>query len=279
MFRSSLARISLVAGLAFALCSGVPSSAEAQRRPQRGQRSSGSIVFLGGSLYPHVVYFDTWSQWGRPMYPPYGYRAYGYPEVAAVRLQVTPRDAEVYVDGFHAGVVDEFDGIFQRLRLTPGGHDIEIYLEGYRTEIRSIYVGPRSDHRIRLTMTPLGPGEVSERPLPPDLAEAVGPESGRTGRARRDAPGVGTEPRPDARAPRDAPEAVGVIALSLQPADAEVFVDGEAWSRPAGQGTIAIQLPVGEHRIEVRREGYASYVETVLIQRGRTLEVNVTLKR
>ena len=33
---------------------------------------------------------------------------------------------EVYVDGYYAGVVDNFDGRFQRLNLEPGPHQIEI---------------------------------------------------------------------------------------------------------------------------------------------------------
>jgi hypothetical protein len=33
----------------------------------------------------------------------------------------TPRDAEVYVDGYYAGTVDDFDGTFQRLHIDTGG--------------------------------------------------------------------------------------------------------------------------------------------------------------
>ena len=65
------------------------------------------------------------AQWGPyPYPPPYGY--YGWID-ASVRLEVTPRDAEVYVDGYYAGTVDDFDGTFQRLRVEPGQHDLEIY--------------------------------------------------------------------------------------------------------------------------------------------------------
>ena len=34
---------------------------------------------------------------------------------------------------YYAGIVDDFDGFFQRLTLPPGQHDITLYLEGYRT--------------------------------------------------------------------------------------------------------------------------------------------------
>ena len=66
-------------------------------------------------------------------YNPYGYASYGYyptnyadPYTGFLRLKIRPRDAQVFVDGYYVGVVDEFDGIFQRLRLEEGPHHIEI---------------------------------------------------------------------------------------------------------------------------------------------------------
>jgi len=35
------------------------------------------------------------------------------------------------VDGYYVGVVDDFDGVFQRLRLEPGPHHLEIRLAEY----------------------------------------------------------------------------------------------------------------------------------------------------
>jgi hypothetical protein len=55
------------------------------------------------------------------------------PASAALRLEVKPPEAEVYLDSYLAGTVEEFDGFFQRLRLSPGTHEIVIYLDGYRT--------------------------------------------------------------------------------------------------------------------------------------------------
>src|SRR4051794_31958685 len=69
-------------------------------------------------------------------YPGYRYAA---PD-ASVKLDVKPKDAAVYVDGYYAGLVDDFDGAFQRLRTTPGGHEITIYLEGYRTYSERVYL-------------------------------------------------------------------------------------------------------------------------------------------
>jgi hypothetical protein len=55
---------------------------------------------------------------------------YGYP-TGALRLQVQPRDAQVFIDGSYAGIVDDFDGTFQSLRLEQGEYKVEIALPGF----------------------------------------------------------------------------------------------------------------------------------------------------
>ncbi|WP_396623438.1 PEGA domain-containing protein [Luteitalea sp.] len=50
-----------------------------------------------------------------------------------VRLKADPRDATVYVDGFYAGRVDDFDGATQKLKITQGTHRIELRAPGYET--------------------------------------------------------------------------------------------------------------------------------------------------
>jgi len=72
-------------------------------------------------------YYDPWYYGGG-----YGYPAYystGYE--GSLRIKVKPRDAAVFVDGYFAGQVDEFDGVFQRLRVEPGPHRVEIRADGY----------------------------------------------------------------------------------------------------------------------------------------------------
>jgi hypothetical protein len=81
-----------------------------------------------GSGYYGGGYYDPWA-WG--WYDPYPPAVYRGAYEGAVRLKVKPRDAEVYVDGYFAGEVDDYDGVFQRLKLEPGPHRIEVRLEGY----------------------------------------------------------------------------------------------------------------------------------------------------
>jgi hypothetical protein len=74
-------------------------------------------------------YYDP--GWYDP-YPPV-YSGGGYTDEAALRIKVKPRDAAVYVDGYFAGRVDDFDGVFQRLKIDAGPHHVEIRLDGYET--------------------------------------------------------------------------------------------------------------------------------------------------
>ena len=84
---------------------------------------------------PHG-YRPGWSlnlYFGRPYGPSdYGRGSYGYYGIprgfayGSLRIVDAPRDANVFVDGYYAGVVDDYDGVFQRLNLEPGPHHIEI---------------------------------------------------------------------------------------------------------------------------------------------------------
>jgi hypothetical protein len=69
--------------------------------------------------------FDPYGEYG-------GYGgAYAQAGTGALRLIVQPTSASVYVDGYYAGIVDDFDGMFQRLSLEPGPHRIEIASPGF----------------------------------------------------------------------------------------------------------------------------------------------------
>jgi len=96
--------------------------------------------------YRPYGYRPGWSlnlYFGQP-YSSYGYSVYSDPRAAygyyaivpgraygAVRIVDAPRDAQVFVDGYYAGVVDDYDGVFQHLNLEVGPHHIEIEAAGY----------------------------------------------------------------------------------------------------------------------------------------------------
>jgi hypothetical protein len=102
--------------------------------------------------YPGSYYYD-------PYYPG---RSYGYYDnryrhaIGSLRVDVKPRDAEVYVDGYFAGRVDDFDGTFQSLDLEEGPYQIEIVMPGFETlefKIR-IQPGRRITYRGNLRRQP-----------------------------------------------------------------------------------------------------------------------------
>ena len=184
----------------------------------------------------------------------------------AVRIDVEPTDAEVFVNGYLAGTVDDFDGVFQRLRLRPGEHEIAIHREGHRTIYERRYFNPGSVLTIRRTMEPLAAGEP-EDPRPVPAAAPPPPPPDRAAVERRPAP-----------LPRR-PDRPGALALRVEPIDAEIVIDGESRSLPADKTLLTLPLPPGRHRVEVRRDGYETYTEEVLIRPQATLALTVSLKR
>jgi PEGA domain len=70
---------------------------------------------------------------GAPYAGGYGSGSYATAGTGSLRLKLKPREAEVYVDGYFVGTVDQFDGLFQKLELDAGGHRIEIRSEGHES--------------------------------------------------------------------------------------------------------------------------------------------------
>jgi hypothetical protein len=111
-----------------------------------------SVFFGAGSGY----------RYGAPYYGRvYGYvpaPVYGAPiYYGDVRLRVRPREAQVFVDGYYAGIVDDFDGVFQRLTLTVGPHDIEIEGPGLEPQVFHVMVDPARTIDVRADLYPAVP--------------------------------------------------------------------------------------------------------------------------
>lgn len=259
---------------AFALALSV-APAEAQRRHRHG---GGRVTVIrhspllwGGGF--HTGFYRPF-HFGFGQWYPYPYPVFGYPPgifhggdgAVALRLQVTPRDAAVFVDGYAAGIVDDYDGIFQRLRLVPGPHEIVIYHPSYRTLRQNIYYNPGSTHTIRHTLEPLLPGDIAEpQPVP---------------RAMPAYPGMPGQPGMPAPESGQAPEGrVGTLALRVQPGDATVLIDGEPWRGPQTQDRVVIQLAEGTHRVRIEKSGFQPFAVDVDVRAGETTSFNVSLLR
>lgn len=252
----------------------LPSLAHAQRgRGGRGGGGGPVVVARYNAFYaPYYspfyspVFWDFYG-WGYPGPLPPAYYAPPFAGGSGARIQVTPRETEVYVDGYRAGIVDDFDGFAQRLRVPPGEHVIELYLDGYRPVTQNILFQPGDTYRLKHVMEPLLAGEATPpRPMP----RATAPPS--TG-VIYDAFG-----RPSSNMAPPAPQGAGVLAIRVQPADAIVLVDGETW-HSSGADRLELQVTAGAHRIEVRKDGYLPFSTTVQATPGQTTPVNVSLTK
>jgi hypothetical protein len=120
-------------------------------------------VYVPGGYYGRYGYYDPWG-YGYGGYPGGygGYNGYyggyydpwygGYPaypqstytssDEGSLKLKLKPRNAEVYVDGYFVGVVDDFDGIFQRLHIESGPHRIEVRAPGFEPLAFDVRITP-----------------------------------------------------------------------------------------------------------------------------------------
>ena len=99
-------------------------------------------------MYPYYVspYYDPYYNddyaYTAPGYrtaEPYGMPAPGTVTAqsgrtsAGVSFEITPANAEVFIDGRDYGVASNFTADFEPLALTPGRHHVELRAPGYET--------------------------------------------------------------------------------------------------------------------------------------------------
>jgi hypothetical protein len=216
----------------------------------------------GSFYFGYPAYYYGYA--GDPGY--YGYPGYNgypqpaaaypppYPEVGSLRLIVDPAKTRVYVDGYYAGVVDDFDGMFQRLHVSSGRHDVTLKLDGYRTHRFRVYVPV--DHTIKLRYEMVrGQGE--------DADEVVGE------------PDVSARPAGYARleGERDA----GRLRVDVRPPDASIYVD--AVFRGTARELDGMPMPPGRHHVEIVRPGYRTLERDIEIRPGESTDLRADLER
>src|SRR5215831_19082652 len=174
-------------------CAGVsamllaPTTASAQyRAPYHGH------VVHGGFYYPYYyrpfvypyfyspfyfgfgAFYNSFYGWypyyaGYPYPYPYPYPPYFYSGAwASARIEVKPRDAQVYLDGYYVGIVDQFDGTFQRLDIPGGEHELAIFMPGYHTIREHTVFRPGQTYHFKEDLQPLPPGSAAEEKPHPD---------------------------------------------------------------------------------------------------------------
>jgi hypothetical protein len=254
--------------------------------------------------YYSPYWYNPWfyGGWGQGPYP-YGYPMhYAIPD-SSIHLDVTPKQAEVYVDGYYAGIVDDFDGMFQRLRVAPGNHQLELWMDGYRVVKQSVYLKVDETLKLKYAMEKLGPGEVPEAkptPPPPPMNMQTGgygeqggypPQSGYAPQGGGyPPPQQGNYPPPQVHVQRTPPPpqqppngsgaaaGYGTLSIRVQPTDADIAIDGESWRGPDGHDRLIVDIAEGSHTVEIRKAGYRTYVTQIDVHHGQTTPLNVSLR-
>jgi len=262
------------------------------RYPSYGYPYYGSRPYWGSGFY--VGFGWPWLSfnysYGYPYNYPYNYPyAYGgtvthrvehvqFEPTGAIRLQVGPNKALVYVDGDYVGIVDDFDGMFQKLVLPTGRHEISIEIDGYRTHQIAVYIGEGQTLKYRAdlergegppTYDDLTGGEAYAGPVQTSQQRAEAPP-----RQGFEYPRAESDATEAARVPADA----GRMRIDVRPEDATVYVDGHFVGTSQILRREPLPVPPGPHLIEVVRPGYKTYQATVEIKSGETSEIAIDLR-
>jgi hypothetical protein len=235
---------------------------------------------------------------------------------AIVKTDVSPEEAQIFLDGKYIGTADDFDGRPDYLYLGAGKYHLEFRLPGYQTLATDLDVSRgqrvRLDQKLKLEPgksaldqfppeskgTPLGrvftkggpegpEADDNEAPPPPrrTLHRAPAPRDDgwsdreRAPEARERIP----EDRMDAR-PEPLPRPAGNRArmrFKVTPEDAAVYVDDKYLG--AGEDLAAnprgVVTDPGTHSITVTRPGYKSKTVDVTVRIGAPVDVVVELEK
>ena len=137
--------------------------------------------------HPRFTYRPGFSVYPRYYYPrysyPYGYGAFGlgyfyydpyqwyaperlywlgpnyyghgnFVNVGELRLRITPREAQVYVEGVYVGMAADFEQVLRALKLEIGTYHVDLVLPGYQTLSLDVQITPGRIVTYEATLTP-----------------------------------------------------------------------------------------------------------------------------
>jgi len=119
-----------------------------------GTRYYGNVPYYGYRYYD--PYFAGDFYWGNNTWQArsyYGGSSWDY-GLGKLRLDIDQRDAEVYIDGYYAGVIDDFDGVLQGLRLEPGNYQVQVALPGFEPLEFDVQITPGRTTTYRGSLYP-----------------------------------------------------------------------------------------------------------------------------
>ena len=111
--------------------------------------------WLTGFWFPYDYGYDYDPYWDPTEAAGAGYYGNEQGGVGGLKLKVEPSSAEVLVDGYSMGTVDNFNGVFQRMELTTGPHHVEIRAPGFRSIAFDVRIEPNDTVTYRGELQPL----------------------------------------------------------------------------------------------------------------------------
>jgi len=151
----------------------------AQAAPHGGGHHGGGGFHHGGAIVVGGPWWGWGWGWGYPGYYGYGYAPYGYYGAGygygnhdgnwgAVKTDVDPEEARVYLDGKYIGTADDFDGWPDKLYLRPGRYRLEFRLSGYEPKVLDVEVHAGQELKVDNKLPHGGPA-VSTQADPPKI--------------------------------------------------------------------------------------------------------------
>ena len=278
--------------------------------------------YYRGGYYPYWgwgwgwPYYSSWWWGGGPSVYVVGGDGYGdgYVDVSArmgryaiVKTDISPEEAQVFLDGKYIGTADDFDGIPDVLYLGPGKYHLEFRLPNYETFATDLDVARgqqvRLDQKLKLESGKSAldqfPPESKGTPFgrvftkgPDGTGEAAPPPAPRHTNRRDDGWSDRDTPPPDERVSEEymdvRPEPLprparnrARMRFKVTPEDAAVYVDDRYLG--AGEDLAAnprgVVTDPGTHTITVTRPGYKSKTVDVTVRIGAPVDVVVELEK
>ena len=212
-----------------------------------------------------------------------------------VKTDITPEEAEVWLDGTYVGTADDFDGYPDYLYLRPGAYKLEFRLANYQTMALDIQIADGENLRFDRKMQ-IEPGKSALDSFPPEgkampYGRFFGPGGAPVSATVRlqDEEGIGIDdPRGrtalrEERPPRDTALRGdrGRLRFSVTPEDAAIYVDDkyvgvgdELNGSPRG-----VIVDAGKRAVTVTRPGFKTKTVEVEAKVGQPIDVVVDLEK
>jgi len=254
-------------------------SAHAHRSPSRHRHRSHVYVSWDFPFFYPAIHLGV------------GPRYYG-DEIGALDLDISPEEAQIYLDGELIGTADNFDGFPEFLWLEEGTYDLVFYHPNYETIARqyTIYAGVVIDVEDKMQPgTGVRPEDLvsrstenrdrrlqreREREIEAERMERREREWEEQREREREIEAERME-----RVSRD--DGVGRLHLSVWPEDTALYLNGHflGTGDELSQLSAGLIVPPGKHLLEAVHPEYESEEITISVTPGERVDLEIELKR